>query len=252
MLKKLLLVVLFIIPALAAFPDDPDPFILPEVVFEGRSTPEDRVTFSTKVDVDYLLDNSSLLTARLGLEVDANQFGFSYGTSYGYIINCENGIEDVFGAFFGVDDDYAVYSELSGTAVYNKMHILEGGIIGRQLSFDNRYIDSNVSPSDTIDEEEMSHEILVSIGYRYLAVHDTLLPVFQDLSFSVKALAGFYFFEREVLRDGAIDESVPMSTVFSFGAIAEIKYYLFTAEFGFLNNIIYWSAGMRIPFSIFL
>ncbi len=132
------------------------------------------------------------------------------------------------------------------------MHILEGGILGRQLSFDNRYIDTNVFPSNTIDEEEASHEIYAVVGYRYLAVHDTLLPVFQDLSFSVKALAGFYFFEREVYRDGSLDESVPMSAAFSFGAIAEVKYYLFTAEFGFLNNEIYWSAGMRIPFSIFL
>lgn len=122
----------------------------------------------------------------------------------------------------------------------------------QQLSLYNRYIDSNVFPSDVIDEEESSHEIFAAIGYRYLAIHDTLLPVFQDLSFSVKALAGFYFFEREVFRDNVLDEFVPMSAVFTFGAVAEIKYYLFTAELGFLNDKIYWSAGIRIPFSIFL
>ena len=253
MKTKLLILLFFACTAALSWADSDDlyPFVLPEAVFQARSTLEERVTFSMKADADYLLNNSTLLSAMLDFEVDANHTGFSYGAAYGIIFDGKSGSEDVLGAFFGMDDSYSYYSKMSGTASYNKMHILELGLTGRQLDYSDMYMDW-AGYSIAVITDENSHEFYAFAGYRYLALHNTLFPVFQDISFSVRGLAGFYIFSREVTEDGAVTESIPSSMVFSWGAVAEIKYYLFTAEIGYLNNSIYWSAGMRIPFSLFL
>ncbi|MBN1523018.1 MAG: hypothetical protein JW904_00935 [Spirochaetales bacterium] len=215
--------------------NDLDSFVVADIWAGGaRSTLEDKVTFSCRPSVDFFPGGNILLSAAVTLDVDAIYFGLSYQASAGFVFAGDSDSEEVFGAFFGeTGTNTTTYSQISGSADYTKLNILEVGIMGRQLWGDDYWSSSETS----------SHELFATAGYRFLAVHDTVFPVFQSVSFAIKGVAGFY----TISVNGASADFEP-----AFGGLVEFRYYLVATELGYIGDSFYWSVYARIPLCFFL